>query len=109
MDYGTASHLCACGCGEKVVTPFGRQFWKLTYDGESVSLRPSIGNWSYQCRSHYWIKNNRIEWDRTYNEAEIKSVRNEQQSENQQFNDQLKQKPKPVVGLFNQLRKAVGL
>lgn len=62
MEYATASHKCACGCGKEVVTPFTPTDWKLTYDGESVSISPSIGNWSYPCRSHYFIRNNRIVW-----------------------------------------------
>ena len=62
MEFATASHKCACGCGQEVVTPFTPTDWKLTYDGESVSLSPSIGNWSYQCRSHYFIKNSKIVW-----------------------------------------------
>lgn len=62
MEYATASHNCACGCGKEVVTPFTPTDWKLTYDGESVSLSPSIGNWSYPCRAHYFIQHNRIVW-----------------------------------------------
>ncbi len=62
MEYATASHNCACGCGKEVVTPFTPTDWKLAYDGESVSLSPSIGNWSYPCRAHYFIQQNRIVW-----------------------------------------------
>ena len=62
MKYATASHKCACGCGQEVVTPFTPTDWKLTYDGEGVSLFPSIGNWSYPCRAHYLIRNNRVVW-----------------------------------------------
>ena len=62
MEYATASHNCACGCGKEVVTPFTPTDWKLIYDGESVSLSPSIGNWSYPCRAHYFIKHSRIVW-----------------------------------------------
>lgn len=51
-------HLCACGCGEKVVTPISPNEWRLTYDGESMSLYPSIGNWDLPCKSHYFIRNN---------------------------------------------------
>lgn len=40
-------HLCACGCGEKVVTPISPDDWKLTFDGETISLYPSIGNWDF--------------------------------------------------------------
>lgn len=55
MGYATAAHSCCCGCGEEVVTPFTPTDWKMTFDGETVSLRPSIGNWTLKCRSHYVI------------------------------------------------------
>jgi hypothetical protein len=58
--YKTAVHLCACGCGNQVVTPITPTDWKLIYDGRTVSLSPSIGNWNFECRSHYWIRNNTI-------------------------------------------------
>lgn len=60
IKYKTAVHLCACGCGNKVITPIGPNFWRLTYDGASVSLYPSIGSRNLQCRSHYFITNNKI-------------------------------------------------
>lgn len=60
MEYATAVHSCCCGCGERVVTPFTPTDWKLTFDGESVSLLPSIGNWQLYCQSHYVIREGRI-------------------------------------------------
>jgi hypothetical protein len=60
MEYGTAAHSCCCGCGEQVVTPFTPTDWKMIYDGESVSLWPSIGNWTLACRSHYMIDRGRV-------------------------------------------------
>lgn len=62
MEYATCVHLCACGCGEKVVTPLAPKEWKLNYDGVHVTLCPSIGNFKYSCNSHYFIRGNRIEW-----------------------------------------------
>src|SRR5712664_1055270 len=62
IEYATAIHRCCCGCGKEVVTPLSPRDWKLTFDGETVSLHPSIGNWSFPCRSHYWIKQDRVEW-----------------------------------------------
>lgn len=62
MKYAVAVHLCACGCREKVVTPLSRSDWKLLFDGESVTLKPSIGNFEFQCKSHYFITENRIDW-----------------------------------------------
>lgn len=62
MEFATAAHLCACGCGTKVITPFSPTDWQMSFDGEAVSLKPSIGNWTFPCRSHYWIRSGRIEW-----------------------------------------------
>lgn len=60
--YETAIHLCACGCGMQTVTPFGAGGWKLTVDGDKVSLSPSIGNWNFPCKSHYFFRENKIVW-----------------------------------------------
>jgi Family of unknown function (DUF6527) len=60
--YATVIHLCACGRGIKVVTPTSPPEWHLTWGGDAVSLYPSIGNWQFPCRSHYWIRRNRIIW-----------------------------------------------
>ncbi len=75
IDYATAAHKCACGCGHEVVTPFTPTDWELIFDGESISLDPSIGNWSFPCRSHYWIIRNRIKWARQWSEENIKNGR----------------------------------
>lgn len=69
--YRTASHLCACGCGEKVVTPLSPARWRLVRQGDYVSLTPSIGNWDYACRSHYWIRRNEIVWSGRLSSARI--------------------------------------
>lgn len=60
MEYATAAHSCCCGCGEEVVTPFSPTDWKMTFDGETVSLNPSIGNWTLACRSHYVIHGGKV-------------------------------------------------
>lgn len=60
--YRAVKHLCACGCGVAVNTPLHPTGWTLICNGVSVSLSPSIGNWSESCQSHYWIRNNRIDW-----------------------------------------------
>jgi len=58
MEYSLVMHLCACGCGEKVATPLSPEDWKLYYDGEAITLSPSVGNWDFPCLSHYWIRRN---------------------------------------------------
>lgn len=73
-QYRTASHLCACGCGEKVVTPLSPADWQLINQNGCVSLSPSIGNWKYACRSHYWIRRNEIIWSNTMSAARIARV-----------------------------------
>jgi hypothetical protein len=75
MRFGTAAHLCVCGCGSKVVTPLRPTDWTLIYDGKTVSLDPSIGNWSFACQSHYWIKRNKIRWSSPFSEEKIATVR----------------------------------
>jgi hypothetical protein len=75
IPYATAVHDCFCGCGTKVVTPIRPTGWQLTYDGESVSLFPSVGNWAFPCRSHYWIKRNRVVWAGDMTPEEIDQIR----------------------------------
>lgn len=62
IPFCTAIHKCLCGCGNEVVTPISKKGWKLSFDGESVSLNPSIGSWNLKCKSHYFITNNNIRW-----------------------------------------------
>ena len=70
MRYIVVIHMCCCGCRNKVVTPVNPEAWELTFDGKSISLYPSIGNRSLPCRSHYWIRRNRIQWLRSFPEPE---------------------------------------
>ncbi len=75
IPFATATHRCACGCGNVVVTPLTPTDWRLTFDGETVSLNPSIGNWSFLCRSHYWIANNRVRWASAWSDAQVEAGR----------------------------------
>lgn len=75
MAYATASHRCFCGCAMKVVTPLSPTDWRLTFNGDSVSLDPSIGNWSYPCRSHYILRDNKVIWARAMSDGQIRAVR----------------------------------
>ena len=66
VEYATASHTCCCGCGNEVVTPIDPAGWTLSFDGVTVSLSPSIGNWQLICQSHYWICRNLVRWAGLY-------------------------------------------
>jgi uncharacterized protein DUF6527 len=75
IEYATVAHRCCCGCGKEVVTPLSPTDWKLIYDGVTVSLDPSIGNWSFDCRSHYWIRHNKVKWAPRWSQKEIEAGR----------------------------------
>lgn len=75
MEYATVAHLCCCGCGREVVTPLTPTDWKLTYDGQSISMHPSIGNWSFPCRSHYWIRNSKVQWAEDWSPEQVQAGR----------------------------------
>nr|DAO42273.1 MAG TPA: hypothetical protein [Caudoviricetes sp.] len=62
LECQVAVHLCACGCGEKTVTPLGMNGWTLNFRDGELSLSPSIGNFSIPCKSHYFITNNKVRW-----------------------------------------------
>ena len=75
VGYATVVHKCCCGCGREIVTPLSPTDWKLTYDGVSISLHPSIGNWGLECQSHYWIERSTITWARQLSRERIEAGR----------------------------------
>lgn len=85
LEYSTIIHECCCGCGNEVVTPLSPTDWELTFDGETVSLYPSIGNWNFKCRSHYWINKNNIHWAGGWSKKEINSGRLQDSSEKKKY------------------------
>lgn len=62
VAFRLAIHLCACGCGSKTVTPLGRGEWSLEETSPGPTLHPSIGNFQFPCRSHYWVRDGEIVW-----------------------------------------------
>jgi len=75
LDFDTMAHLCACGCGHEIVTPISPTDWKFTYNGASVTVHPSIGNWSHACRSHYIIRQGHIVWAGDWSDEQIAAGR----------------------------------
>jgi hypothetical protein len=61
-EFDVAGHLCACGCGNKVMTPLGPAEWSFKASEDGPSLTPSIGNWQLPCKSHYWISGGDVKW-----------------------------------------------
>lgn len=75
LDYGSVAHRCCCGCGEEVVTPLTPTDWHIIYDGEAVTLHPSVGNWTLPCRSHYVIRRGQVIEAPSWSEAQIRNER----------------------------------
>lgn len=75
MEFASAAHSCCCGCGEEVVTPITPTDWRMTYDGETVSLWPSVGNWKQRCRSHYVIEHGRVLEAGPWSDAQVAAER----------------------------------
>jgi hypothetical protein len=74
VRFATVIHKCCCGCGQQVVTPLAPAQWTLLFDGQSISLHPSIGNWNFPCRSHYWIRQNKVIWARRWSAGHISAA-----------------------------------
>lgn len=73
-EHEIAIHKCCCGCGEEVVTPLSPVDWQITKSNKGISLSPSIGNWNYRCKSHYFIRNNKVVWAAPMSENKIQLV-----------------------------------
>ena len=87
LHYKAAIHLCACGCGAKISTPLHPTGWRVSYDGKTVSLYPSVGNWAEECESHYIIRNSRVIWAEKFTRDRIKNVREKRAQDLQEYYD----------------------
>lgn len=87
IQYATAVHKCACGCGNTVVTPLkpAPVGWQILFDGKTVSLMPSIGNWQFPCRSHYWIKSDKVRWARAWTPEEVAAGRQREARDHERY------------------------
>ena len=75
VPYRTTCHLCACGCGERVVLRLSPRHWQVMFNGSTVSVYPSIGRWQSNCRSHYWIIEGRVAWGAQWSEERVRRNR----------------------------------
>ncbi len=65
LAFGTALHLCACGCSQEVATPIqgAKDGWIFKEESDRTpTLFPSIGSLQLPCKSHYFISAGRILW-----------------------------------------------
>lgn len=117
IRFATASHLCCCGCRNKVVTPIQPTDWKLIFDGKTISLDPSIGNWNFPCRSHYWVRNNKVIWAEQWSRDKIETAKKSDRGEKQRYYldgvGQRSEEEKPVKrkkekGILQKIMKTLG-
>lgn len=75
VKYKSVSHLCMCGCGEKVAFRLAPERFGIKFDGKAVSLSPSVGNSNFACRSHYWLEHGEVVWLPPLNDRQIERAR----------------------------------
>lgn len=66
-DSPYVQYNCPCGCGNIVMLPTlkhqeGYHGWGFVEQAGEVTLSPSVYSTGLPCRSHYFIRSNRIEW-----------------------------------------------
>jgi hypothetical protein len=97
VEFKTAAHRCFCGCGSEVYTRFSPTDWSMKFDGEAVSINPSIGNWSFACQSHYILANGRVHWADKWSRERIDLGRAlDRERKERQFKGEPQPAPKPV-------------
>ncbi len=96
-QFDVAGHLCACGCGNKVITPLGPTEWSFEDAHDGPSLVPSIGSWQLPCKSHYWITHGEVQWADRWTPAQIKRGRQAEEERRRAYFDSRK---KPMSNPF---------
>ena len=99
-EFGTAAHLCACGCGSKIRTPLGPAEWSLEETDSGPTLRPSVGNWQQACQSHYWIYRVEIKWSGEWTPAQVVAGRSAEEKHRRAYYDALDRKRGATLGKF---------
>lgn len=103
-QYKTVAHKCCCGCSEEVITPLSPAEWSIRKEGNTVTLHPSIGNWSFKCQSHYWIRNNQVIWAKAMSQQEIQRVRARDAADKAKYIAQINQQ-KACAGVTSYLKR----
>lgn len=61
---------CPCGCGKTVWIPYyvknqqKEQFpsWGFSENAGKVTLSPSVYSTGFPCKSHYFVRENKVQW-----------------------------------------------
>jgi Family of unknown function (DUF6527) len=104
-EFGTAAHLCACGCGTKVRTPLGPTEWAVKNTRGGPSLWPSVGNWQQDCQSHYVIRCGEVVWCKKWSAKQIAAGRAaEQRRRKAYYEDRERARKWPFAKLWSWIK-----
>ena len=53
--------------------PLGPAEWSFLDSPNGPSLAPSIGNWQFPCRSHYWIQGGQVVWSAAWTPTQVQA------------------------------------
>lgn len=105
-EFGSAAHLCACGCGAKIRTPLSPTDWILKETDSGPSLYPSVGNWQQDCQSHYLICEGDIIWAEAWTPEQIAKGRRQDEEYSRAYYDALNSRSgNGVKKLWNKLKE----
>lgn len=107
-EFAVAGHLCACGCGNKVITPLGPSEWTFTERNGRPTLHPSVGNWQLPCRSHYIIDEGQIHRGDQWSDAQVAAGRRTEERRRQAYYAS-RAKRNLWQRLWNWVRKLLGV
>jgi len=96
-EFGTAAHLCPCGCGSKIRTPIGPTEWSIKVTDSGPTLYPSVGNWQQACQSHYWIWHGSIRWADQWTPEQIAQGRSREQEKRHAYYGEPNHQPKGIL------------
>lgn len=96
-EFEVAGHLCACGCGNKVITPLGPAEWSFVEAGNGPTLSPSIGSWQLPCKSHYWITSGKVRWAAHWTPEQIERGRRSEEERRHAYFESRKYQKRGVL------------
>lgn len=103
-EFDVAGHLCACGCGNKVMTPLGPTEWAFDEAADGPTLSPSIGSWQLPCKSHYWITRGKVRWAEDWTPDRIERGRQAEEERRRAYYDS-RLKPSPRATIWSRFKK----
>jgi hypothetical protein len=104
-EFEVAGHLCACGCGNKVITPLTPTEWSFREVGGQPTLSPSIGSWQLPCRSHYWILAGAVRWAGTWTPDQIERGRRAEEERLRAYFETRNARPRGLARLWKWIRE----